>query len=85
MKYEKAKAEVISFDGIDIFMISSGDLSAIAQYINSKCTVVDTSNISNGKFTCSDFANQRQSTTYWYNTTMMFTAGGNGWSCGSFK
>ena len=58
MKYEKANVEVISFDGIDIFLATSSQIAALNSYITG-CT--DFSGISSsGTFQCPGFTGNNQ-------------------------
>ena len=89
MKYEKAKAEVISFDEVDIFLATSGQLAAMEKNI-SGCT--DFSGISsNGTFSCPGFTGNNQAQVGpWLEDGFYFvfaqsTTCNAYWYCSSFK
>ncbi len=57
MKYEKAKTDVIQFDGSGIFMVTSEENDIIAQYIKGRCGIFDEAlfKFSGSSFTCGQF------------------------------
>lgn len=57
MKYEKAMAEAVSFDGMEVFMISSKNKGLVETYIKGRCGLFDDSTFTfyGSSFTCGKF------------------------------
>ena len=89
MKYEKAEAEVICFDGMDIFLATSGQLAALNGYIT-ECTGFSGIG-SDGSFSCPGFSGNNQAQVGpWLEDGFYFifaqsSSCNSYWYCSSFK
>ena len=72
MKYKKAQVDVIDFSGTEFFLISSGELSAIASQIK-PCADFGSINSENGSFSCSNFPGDDGNGTFSYGTLYWFS------------